>query len=383
MGGRLTEQLWWTALTWIGLALVSSLVSLKIGISVALIELVFGILAGNSIRPPITEWVNFLASFGAVILTFLAGAELESRTVKRFWKESLLLGLIGFFAPFGLSWFVAQVILGWDLRAAQIAGIALSTTSVAVVYAVMVETGLNETPIGKLVLAACFVNDLGTVIALGLLFTSFGFWFWAFVVITAAALPFLPKFTRFYLRKVNAHPSEPEVKYLHLILLILAYLAAKGGSEGVLPAYLVGMVLADSFLANKELIRRMRASTFALLTPLYFLKAGSLVDLRTVFGSLGLVLIFFLSKSVAKFLGLYPAGVLFKFTTKVNFYTTMMMSTGLTFGTTSALYGLTNGIITREQYSILVVVVILTAIIPTLIAQAFFEPKGREREVLF
>ncbi len=377
------EQLWWDASVWIFLALISSLVSLRIGISVALIELIVGIVAGNTFRPQITEWINFLASFGAIVLTFLAGAELESQTLKRFWKESLVLGIIGFFAPFALSWLAAQLLLGWDLRAAQIAGIAMSTTSVAVVYAVMVETGLNETPIGKLILAACFVDDLGTVIALGLLFTSFGVWFWIFLAVTAVALIVLPKITPYYLKRVNAHSSEPEVKYLYLVLLVLAYLAVRGGSEGVLPAYLVGMVLADTFLANRELIKRMRATTFALLTPFYFLKAGSLVDLKAVVTAFGLVVVFFLAKSLAKFLALYPAGALFRFTTKINLYTTLMMSTGLTFGTISALYGLTHAIINREQYSILVVVVILTAIIPTLIAQAFFEPKGRERDILF
>jgi Kef-type K+ transport system membrane component KefB len=377
------EQLWWDASVWVALALISSLISLRIGISVALIELIVGIIAGNTFHPQISEWINFLASFGAVILTFLAGAELESQTLKRFWKESLVLGIIGFFAPFALSWLAAQFLLGWDLRAAQIAGIAMSTTSVAVVYAVMVETGLNEKPIGKLILAACFVDDLGTVIALGLLFTSFGAWFWIFVVLTAVTLLLLPKITPRYLNRVDAHSSEPEVKYIYLILLILGYLAARGGSEAVLPAYLVGMVLADTFLANRELIRRMRATTFALLTPFYFLKAGSLVDLKAVVAAFGLVVVFFLAKTLAKFFGLYPAGALFRFTTKINLYTTMMMSTGLTFGTISALYGHTHKIITREQYSILVVVVILTAIIPTLIAQVFFEPKGREREVLF
>jgi len=377
------EQLWWDASLWIALALISSLISLRIGISVALVELIVGIIAGNTFRPQISQWINFLASFGAVVLTFLAGAELESRTLKRFWKESLVLGVIGFLAPFALAWLAAQFLLGWDLRGAQIAGIAMSTTSVAVVYAVMVETGLNEMPIGKLILAACFVDDLGTVIALGLLFTSFGPWFWIFVVLTALALFLLPKITPYYLKRVNAHSSEPEVKYIFLVLLVLAYLAVRGGSEGVLPAYLVGMVLADTFLANKELIRRMRATTFALLTPFYFLKAGSLVDLRAVAAGFGLVVVFFLAKSLAKFFGLYPAGVFFRFTTKINLYITLMMSTGLTFGTISALYGLTHEIINREQYSILVVVVILTAIIPTLIAQVFFEPKGREREVLF
>ena len=377
------EQLWSEALIWIGLALTSSLISLRIGISVALVELIVGILAGNSFHPRVAEWVNFLASFGAIVLTFLAGAELESQTLKKFWKESLVLGFLSFLAPFALSWFAAQFLLGWDRSAAQIAGLALSTTSVAVVYAVMLESGLNEKPIGKLILAACFVTDLGTVIALGLLFTSFGPQFWIFVGVTIIALFCLPKFTRFYLIRVNAHSSEPEVKYVYFVLMLLAYLAVGGGSEGVLPAYLVGMVLADTFLANKELIRRMRATTFALLTPFYFLKAGSLVDLKAVIASLGLVVLFFFIKTLAKFLGLYPTGVAFRFTNRVNVYMNLMMSTGLTFGTISALYGLTHGIIDKERYSILVVTVILTAIIPTLIAQAFFEPKGREREVLF
>lgn len=377
------EQLWSEALIWIGLALVSSLISLRLGISVALIELIVGIAAGNAFDLQVAEWVNFLASFGAIILTFLAGAELESQTLKKFWKESLVLGFLSFLAPFALSWGAAQFLLGWEQSAAEIAGLALSTTSVAVVYAVMLESGLNEKPIGKLILAACFVTDLGTVIALGLLFTSFGPQFWFFVGVTIIALFCLPKFTSFYLSKVNAHSSEPEVKYVYFVLVLLAYFAVGGGSEGVLPAYLVGMVLADTFLANKELIRRMRATTFALLTPFYFLKAGSLVDLKAVFASLGLVVLFFFSKTLAKFLGLYPAGVAFRFTKRVNVYVNLMMSTGLTFGTISALYGLTHGIINKEQYSILVVTVILTAIIPTLIAQAFFEPKGRERDILF
>lgn len=377
------EQLWGDAAVWLALALLASLISWRLGISVALIELVVGIAAGNSFQLGVTPWVNFLASVGAVVLTFLAGAELESAIVKRFWKQSLVLGLIGFAAPFGLAWAVARHLFAWEGHAALIAGIALSTTSVAVVYAVMVETGLNETPVGKLILAACFVNDLGTVIALGLLFTSFGAGFWLFVALTIVAMVALPRLTPGLLRRLNSHASEPEVRYLLLALFVLAWLAARGGSEGVLPAYLLGMVLADTFLASRELIKRMRATTFALLTPFYFLKAGSLVSLKAVLGSLGVVLALFLAKSVAKFVGLFPAGLALRFTRRVNLYNTMMMSTGLTFGTISALYGLNNGIITRQQYSILVVVVIMTAIIPTLIAQTFFEPKGKERETLF
>jgi Kef-type K+ transport system membrane component KefB len=369
------EGLWWDATVWFLLALIASLISLRLGISAALIELIVGTVAGNTIHPPITQWITFLASVGAVVLTFLAGAELETEVVKRYWKESLVLGLVGFFSPFIGAWLIAQYLLGWSMPQAQLAGIALSTTSVAVVYAVMVETGLNETDLGKLILAACFVNDLGTVIALGLIFTKLGATFWVFVAITIVVLFVLPSFTRRYFNYVKNHPSEPEVKYVLFVLFALGWLASKAGSEAVLPAYLVGAVLANLFLANRELVKRLRASTIAFLTPFYFLKAGSLVDAKAVYASLGLIVIFFFIKSLTKFLGLYPAGLIFRFPFRTNMYNTLLMSTGLTFGTISALYGLNNGIIDRTQYSVLVVAVILSAIIPTLIAQKFFYPK--------
>lgn len=372
------DQLWRDFSLWIFLALVSGLLAFKLGISVALVELLVGIAAGNTIHPEITPWVNFLAALGAVVLTFLAGAELETEVLRQHWKASLGIGFASFLLPFLLCWLLARHVLGWDSRAAQIAGLALSTTSVAVVYAVMVETRLNEKPLGKLILAACFVTDLGTVVALGLLFTSFDRWFWIFAGSLLVALPLLRHFAPLYFERVNSHISEPEVKFIYLALGILGLLAIRGGSEAVLPAYLLGMALADSFLRQRQLILRMRATTFALLTPFYFLKAGSLVDLRAVGASFGLVVIFFLAKVGAKFLGVSPVAALFRFSPRTNVYTTLLMSTGLTFGSIASLYGLTHGFVTQAQYSLLVTAVILTALVPTLIAQRCFAPRGEE-----
>jgi Kef-type K+ transport system membrane component KefB len=374
----MSEQLWWEASIWILLALVSSLLSLKIGISVALVEIIVGIIAGNTIHPNITPWVKFLSSFGAVILTFLAGAELERDVIKKYWKESLIFGLIGFFAPFIGAWLIAQFILGWELKQAQLAGIALSTTSVAVVYAVMVETGLNEKPLGKIILAACFVNDLGTVIALGLLFTKINITIIIFTVATILVIIILPKFSEIYFRVVKNHPSEPEVKFIFLTLSLFGLFAVKSGSEAVLPAYLIGAALANLFLENRELVKRMRATTIAILTPFYFLKAGSLVNIQAILTQIGALTVLFFAKVISKFVGLYPAGVAFRFRTKVNLYNVMLMSTGLTFGTISALYGLEHNIIDQNQYSLLVTAVILSALIPTYIAQKFFYPKDEE-----
>ena len=166
-------DVWLHSALWIGLALLASLISIRVTISVALIEIVVGAVAGNLVGLQITDWVNFLAGFGAILLTFLAGAEIDPRIVRKHFWSSMSIGFVGFLAPYLGVLAYAYYVLGWPAPQAQIAGISLSTTSVAVVYAVMVETGFNRTEIGKIILAACFINDLGTVLALGIVFAHY------------------------------------------------------------------------------------------------------------------------------------------------------------------------------------------------------------------
>ena len=143
----------------------------------------------------------------------------------------------------------------------------------------------------------------------------------------------------------------------------------------MLPAYLIGMVMAPCFLAEKVLAHRMRVIAFALLTPFYFLKAGSLVRFDTVVSAAGLVGVLLGVKMLTKFAGIWPLTRTFRFKAREGMFTTLLMSTGLTFGTISALFGLTNGIISQEQYTVLVTAVIGSAVVPTVIAQKWFQPK--------
>jgi Kef-type K+ transport system membrane component KefB len=365
------------AALWIGLALLASLISIRTGISVALTEIVVGVVAGNVLHLQANDWITFLAGVGSVLLTFLAGAEIDPGAFRRHLKASLALGAVGFFAPFLGAFAVAFWGVHWNLPAAEIAGIALSTTSVAVVYAVMVETGLNRTEIGKLILAACFVNDLGTVLALGVLFANYNVWLAIFVIVTVVVLALLPRLLRYVVDHWGNRVSEPEIKFLFLVLFALGGLATVAGSEAVLPAYLIGLVIAGIFQHNRIVMERMRTIAFALLTPFYFLKAGSLVSvpvLVTATGA-GLVAVFFLTKMLTKMVGIRPLTRRFGLQPRLGNYTTLLMSTGLTFGTIAALFGYSHGYISTIQYTVLVTVVILSAIVPTMIAQRFFQPR--------
>src|SRR5262252_10189414 len=367
-------NVWLQSALWMALALLAAIGSMWITISAALFEIIVGAIAGNTVSLPLTPWIDYIASFGAIVLTFLAGTDIDPHVVKRNFRSSVSIGLMGFLAPYLGCLLLARYGLGWPWPQAQIGGIALSTTSVAVVYAVMVETGYNRTELGKIILAACFINDIGTVLALGLIFANYNIYLLLFFIVTGAAMAALPWIVPWLFGRIARRASEPEIKFLFLVLFGLGGLANLGQSEAVLPAYLIGMVLAPFFVHQKELQRRMRAIGFAFLTPFYFLKAGSLIDARALIAGAGLIAAFLAMKMVTKFAGILPLTRYFDFERREGMYTTMMMSTGLTFGSISALFGLTNNIIDREQYTILLTAVIGSAVVPTIIAQIWFKP---------
>ena len=375
-------EIWFRAALWLGLALAATLLSIRLRIATALSELVvgtvaqlvIGAIAGTALLGAGEGWVTFLSATGAIFLTFLAGAELDPAVLRDKWKETTVIGLVSFAAPFLGCAAYARFVLGWTVDASWLAGVALSTTSVAVVYAVMLELGLNSTGFGKAVLAACFVTDLGTVLALGLLFAPFSIRTLVFVVVAVAAMAVLPWITPRFFRTFGGRPSELEAKYLLLVLFGLGGLASWADSEAVLPAYLVGMVLAGTVGKDHALVRRLRTLTFGLLTPFYFIRAGSFVSVPAVLAAPAAIGGLLAAKLLTKTLGLWPVTRMFRYPRTEAAYATLLMSTGLTFGSISALFGLTHRIIDQAQYSYLIATVIGSAVVPTLIANAFFVP---------
>ncbi len=376
-------ETWLLATLWLGLALLATLLSIWLRIATALSEivvgtvaqLVIGALVGGAFLGAHESWIKFLSGTGAIILTFLAGAELDPVVFREKWKEAVTVGLASFFAPFLGCTAVAYYVLHWNPQASWLAGVALSTTSVAVVYAVMLEFGLNTSIYGKTLLAACFITDLGTVLALGLIFAPFTLKTGIFVGVGVVVFAVLPYLTPRFFKRYGGRPSELEAKYLLLCLFGMGFLAAWADSEAVLPAYLIGMVLAGTVGKDHQLIRRLRTLTFGLLTPFYFIRAGSFVSVPALMAAPLVFLVLLAAKMAAKIVAVYPATRLFRSTGKEGMYTTLLMSTGLTFGSISALFGLSHGIIDTTQYSFLVAAVVASAVVPTLIANAFYLPR--------
>lgn len=381
-------EIWAQASLWLGLALVASLLSIWFRIATALSEIVVGTIAqlligaaiGSALLTGDATWIKFLSGSGAILLTFLAGCELDPVVFRKQWKQASAIGLASFAAPFLGCTAIARWLLGWSVEASWLAGIAMSTTSVAVVYAVMLEFGFNATHYGKVVLAACFITDLATVIALGLIFAPFTWKTLVFLGGGTIAFLVLPWLTPRFFKRYGGRPSELEAKFLMFALFGFGALATWADSEAVLPAYLLGMVLAGTVGKDHALIRRLRTLTFGFLTPFYFIRAGSLVSLPALVAAPAAFVVLLFSKMATKVLSVYPVTRAYGSPKGEGMYTTLLMSTGLTFGTISALFGLSHQLIDQGQYSALVAAVIGSAVVPTLIANAFFLPRHLLRE---
>jgi glutathione-regulated potassium-efflux system ancillary protein KefC len=377
------QHLFAIATLWLALAVVAAVIANRLRIAIALVEICVGVvvaavathfgwfdgLGSNQ------QWLQFLASTGAVMLTFLAGAELDPAVIRTKLTEVSVVGLVGFAAPFLTCAAVAYWVLGWNSQASLLAGVALSTTSMAVVYSVMLETGFNRTGFGKGILGSCFINDLGTVIMLGLLFAPFTYKTIVFIAATVVVCAVLP-FTIDHMTRIYGHRTAAiRTKLIMVVLLGLGALAYWAGSEAVLPAYIVGIVLAGGAAQDHHWIRRLRTLTVGFLTPFYFLRAGTFVSVPALVAA-PLVFVALLSGKVAsKIFGLLPVISRFRRERNERWYYTLLMSTGLTFGSISALYGLSHGIVTQGQYSFLVATVIASAVVPTVIAGIAFLPR--------
>src|SRR6202046_1140282 len=360
-----------------GAALLASMVSVRVGVSVALIELAFGVGLGNAFNlNPDQSWLVLIAGFASVVLTFLAGAEVDPDDFRERLGASITIGVASFAGPFIVATLLALGPLGWTTKASLIAGTALSTTSLAVVYAVLVETGLNTVRVGKLIMSACFVTDMCTVIALSAIFIKPTIWFPVFIVVSVGVIVLLPRIAPWFFCRFGDRVIEPEIKLVFAILLGLMVLGDEANSQAVLPAFVLGLVMSRHYQQHQEEQRRLRVVAFAFLTPFFFLRGGMNVSLGAVLANLGLLAVLAAAKLVPKLGLVLPLAR--RYAPGHAPFMTLLMSTGLTFGTISALYGLTAHIIDRTQFSLLVTVVVLSAILPTAIAQRWFSPPLEE-----
>jgi Kef-type K+ transport system membrane component KefB len=359
------------------LILLASLISIRAGISVTVIEILLGVIVGNLGFFHAESWMLYLASFGGILLTFLAGVEIDVNMLKENFKESFTIGFLSFLIPFAVIFVLTYNIIGWGLNPSLLTATALSETSIAVVYSVLAEKGLFSEKIGKLIMVATFITDMCTAVALSVLFVKFDIYtviFYAVSIVVLVLSYYLSNYI-FNNVKLKNKLAEIEIKYIFLLLLIFIFFASLGGGQAILPSFVLGVILSRYFKENRgdlNVKSRFKTVAFAILTPIFFIMGGMKVSIPLILSSLGIFIVMFALRQLSKYVGVYYVS---KYFLKSNYtYVTLMMSTGLTFGLVAALFGLNSGLINQTTYSVLTGVLVLSAVLPTFMAEKWYPP---------
>lgn len=356
------------------LAVSAQVIASRFGLSAALFEILLGLAVGEAlgIRSIEIPWFAFLSMLAGVGLTFLAGSEMEYAKVRGQWRSSLPLSLASFLPVLIVVPSLLHHIGGWSWTASLLAGVALSETSVAIVYVVLVEGGKARTEIGSLVLAACFLTNLLASVALAVLFAPPGVEALILVLAALLILPLSGKYMGKLLDRVHGRPGEPEVKLILLPLILLAGLASVAGVAAVLPAYLLGFVLSSTLHRRPEAWSKVRTVFLGFMVSLFFIAAGSNVSMDALVGGIVVIALLSMVRILLKMAAVLPVS---RLTIKRNhIYVSLLMATSLTFGLVFLQFGVEQGHIDQTQFSILVGTILIGALAPTMIAQRWFDP---------
>ncbi|MEZ4237425.1 MAG: cation:proton antiporter [Myxococcota bacterium] len=345
---------------------VAGALALELGITSAITEILAGCLLGTLVDVEGLGWLEFLSHFGMLGLMFMAGFEVDVAVLRRQWRASLGIGVASFAVPAVGTFALCSLWLGLAPMAAGLVSIALSTTSLALVYQFLRERGRLSGDIGQTILGAATAVDLLSMIALAALFGDMGLATVIFILGLVPAFWALPRIGRWVFERYRGHAAEFEVRFLLLVLVGLGYLSERVGVHAAIVAFAAGLALSD-LLENDELvIEKLKGVVFSFLAPAFFLRAGTLFDPRTIDLSTARVAAVLLVSAVGlKFVGAFlSARVLLR---GLGRYVGVLFNYRLTFGIITALVGLQEGVITAELFSVILIVVLGSGLLPMIL----------------
>jgi len=352
---------------------VAGVIGVRSRISSSIFEVAAGVIVANVIGIALPSWLDLFGTFGGLMLTFLAGSEVEFVLLKSKAKESLAIGTMAFVAPLLGIFLFLTLATDWTFQARLAGSLALTTTSVAVVFAVLTEYGIIKVPFARTIIAVTFVNDILTLIGVNFIAPSFNIFSLLFLLGLVALVPIVPRLLRIVVRNYGKKAVEIELRFVIAILLVVAYFADEVNLHAVFGAFVLGLIFANSIQDYQDILSKMRVVTFTLLAPFFFVRAGMLIALPAVIANAGLVIGLLAVKLLSKFIGTYV--LCRKWISEAPMFATMLFSTGLTVGTIVATLGLNLGFLSQTQFSVVVTAVILSAVVPTLIAKRFIPSK--------
>ena len=339
---------------------LAGVLSVELCISASVLELLAGVIAHNLFDVKVLNGLDLFANLGLVCLMYLAGLEIDLDSLRETIKPSMTIGFLSFITPFLFVTGFSYLILDFNMQQTFLLGVALSTTSVAVVYPLMAEAGRIGSS-GRMILSAAMVTDLFSMIFLSFIFSEFT---WITIALVAGMVAFtllFPHFGKRLFKYYKGNPVELEFKIILLIILGLTIASESAGVESAITAFLVGMITSQIVVGHKDLTEKFRFLVFGLFAPVFFFTVGLTLEFGMIMKNIGLFTILFLVCYIAKYVGTYvPARIYLPHkASRMG----ILFNSRLSFGIIAATIGYNEGLFTGDVYAPLVGVLIFAAIV--------------------
>ena len=349
---------------------------IEFSLPIALGEFLAGVIGSFFITPDDVPWIAFISDLGLLSIMFVAGFEVDAKILRLHLTRNCLVGAASFGLPFALL-IAIGLIVQFPLSETVIMALALSTTSLAIVFTVIKESNLIASLEGQILLGAAMVVDLISMILLGAIFIEYSVTnLIAFVlligVILLAKKILIPTFERYKGNRV-----EIELKIILLLLLALGILAEQAGVHAALIAFLLGIMLSNIDPDHEQIIVKLNTVVFSLLAPLFFFHAGLNIDLQEldVFHVIVMLVVAVMAiggKYVGSYLGLY---LLFQRDKKLSRYGGLLFNYRLSFGIVTAMYAFEREAISTGVYNIILLVIAISSIFTVIMQRRQGEPR--------
>ncbi len=354
------------------LIFIAGVLSIELYISAAVLEIIAGVIGYNvfHLEPPV--FFDFIAQFGLLGIMFFAGLETDTKILKRHIRSSLQIGIMGYLFPFAGVFFISHVLLKYSIALSILISLSLSTTSLALVYAVLREQKTNIGESKHVILGSAMIIDMLSMLTLTLLIGYVSMEMLLYAIVLIVILVSAKKFGPRLIERYKGSEAELEIRFILLLLLIIPFFSEKLMVSEAVFAYLIGLILSDISEHHEVLVEKMRGIVFGFLGPAFFFKAGLLINLS--FFSIELLLLisaFTLIAYLFKFIGVYLASRNIMGDKKGKM-AGLYFNFRLSFGIAAAIIGLSIGLLSIELYTIIVLVVLITSLISTVLLKLYY-----------
>jgi len=345
----------------------AGIVALEIGFSSAIFEIIAGSIAVNFFHMSDLKWADFLANIGLLGLMFFAGLESDVKILKKNFFKSFFIGVSSFLFPLISIFLITKFLFNYSIKTSLLISVALSTTSLALVYPLLKDRKMLKLSSGQTLLAGAMVVDIISMFTLSFIFEGINLSNFEFLFGLLIIMFLLPKLGEKLFKRYIHNNIEFPIRFIIAILISIGFFSKEIHINEAVLAFALGIFFSEFFRQNEILEKKLRAIIFGFVAPFFFFKAGYSIRFENI--NFHIIILSVVLGSVA-FSTKYIATVI---ATKPFFKRTVYKIAGLffnmrlTFGIVASIFGLEYKVIDLDTYTSLLLIIISTSLVASLL----------------